>query len=204
VRGFVRGDTVCAMRVRGVASVVVVTLVAAGCGGAAAPRPSEAIHLNGKSTQADYVVEANASGARFLVPAGVLAGQGSQVFDVAAPTEVTVGEPANTTIAAPPPYRVGVASTTAVVPHSAHVELLVTGDPGRRFAVSWEETCGGTQHGTAASGGVGGGGLEVLRSPAVALVKLPRITGGVASCYLAATAGATTFTRRVQLAIIDY
>jgi hypothetical protein len=101
-------------------------------------------------------------------------------------------------------YRVGVASDAAVVPHSAHVEILATGPPGRRFALSWEETCGWTREGQAAVGGTGGQGTAVLRTPVVTFVNLPRIHRGVASCYLAATAAATSFTRRLRLAIIDY
>jgi hypothetical protein len=192
------------MRVRGLASVVGVALIAASCGGGGS-RPSRggAIHLDGKPAQGDYVVEADASGARFLVPAPFLAGQGSRTFDVAAPTGVIVGEPPNA-ITVPPPYRIAVASATAILPHSAHVELLATGESGRRFALSWEETCGWTQQGSADVGGTGGQGLEILRSPAVTLVKLPPIHGGVPSCYLAATASTTTVTRRLRVAIIDY
>jgi hypothetical protein len=150
------------------------------------------------------VFETDASGTRFLVPVGVLDGQGSQTFDVAAPTGTVVGKPTNTITIAPAPYRVAVASVAPDVPHSAHVEILVTGEPGRRLALSWGETCGWTDQGTAAVGGTGGEGLEVVRSPAVTLVTLPRINGGVPSCYLAATAATTTLTRRVRLAIIDY
>jgi hypothetical protein len=69
---------------------------------------------------------------------------------------------------------------------------------------SVDDTCGWTQEGKAAVGGTGGQGMEILRSPAVTMVKLPRINGGVPSCYLAATASTTTFTRRLRLAIIDY
>jgi hypothetical protein len=47
-------------------------------------------------------------------------------------------------------------------------------------------------------------GIEILRSPAVTLVKLPRVTGGVRSCYLAATASTRTFTGRMRLTIDDY
>jgi len=192
------------MTVRGLAGVVGVALIAVGCGGARAPLRDSAIHLNGKRAHGDYVFEADASGARFLVPAPPVAGQGSQAFDVAAPNEVTVGEPTNTVTTAAPPYRFAVASATAIVPHRAHVEVLATGEPGRRFALSWEETCGWTQEGKAAVGGSGGQGMEILRSPAVTLVKLPRINDGVGSCYLAATASTTAVTRRLRLAIIDY
>jgi hypothetical protein len=194
------------MTVRGLSAVLGVAVIAAGCGGSRTPSRGEPIHLDGKRAQGDYVFETGASGARFLVPAPVLAGQGSQAFDVAAaPTgAATVGEPSNTITTAPAAYRAGVASATAVVPHSAHVEILATGEPGRRFALSWEETCGWTQEGQAAVGGTGGQGMEILRSPAVTLVKLPRIDGGVPSCYLAATASTTTLTRHLRLAIIDY
>jgi hypothetical protein len=187
-----------------VSVVVWVALVAAGCVGSTTPTGRAAIHLDGKRAQGDYVFETDASGARFLVPAPVLAGQGSQAFDAAAPTSATVGEPNNTITRVPPPYRVFVADAAAVVPHSAHVEVLATGLPGRRFALSWEETCGWTQHATDAVGGSGGQGMEILRSPAVELVKLPRIPRGVPSCYVAATALARRLTRRLRLAIIDY
>ena len=192
------------MSVRGLSAAIGVALIAVGCGGSSTPSQRAAIHLDGKRAQGSYVLETDASGARFLVPAPILAGQGSQAFDVAAPTQATVGEP-NTTITTPAlPYRAIVASATAVVPHSAHVEVLVTGEPGRRFELSWEETCGWTQNGKAAAGGTGAQAIEIMRSPAVALVKLPRITEGVPSCYLAATALTTTFTRRMRVTIIDY
>jgi hypothetical protein len=191
--------------VRGLSTVLVVALIAAGCGGSRTPSRGAAIHLDGKRAQGDYVFETAASGARFLVPAPVLAAQGSQEFDVGAATgAATVGVPTNTITTAPAAYRAVVASATAVVPHSAHVEVIATGEPGRRFALSWEETCGWTQEGQSAVGGTGGQGMEILRSPAVTLVKLPRIDGGVPSCYLAATASTTTFTPRLRLAIIDY
>jgi hypothetical protein len=192
------------MSLRGLSAVVGVALIAAGCGGSPTPSRGAAIHLDGKRAQGNYVFETDASGVRFLVPAPDLTGQGSQVFDVAAPTRATVDEPNNTITIAPPPYRFAVASATAVVPHSAHVEVLVTGAPGGRFALSWEETCGWTQEGKAAVGGTGGQGIEILRSPAVTLVKLPRIHGGIPSCYLAATASTRTFTHRLRLTIIDY
>jgi hypothetical protein len=192
------------MSARGVSVVLGVGLIAAGCGGSSTPARDAVVHLNGKSVQGNYVFETDASGARFLVPAPVLAGHGNREFDVAAPTTATVGEPTDTIITAPRPYRAIVASATAVVPHSAHVEVLATGEPGRRFSLSWEETCGWTQEGKAAVGGTGGQGIETLRSPAVTLVKLPRANGGVPSCYLSATASTKTFTRRVRLAIIDY
>ena len=199
-----RGGTVRAVAVRGVSTVVGLALIAGGCGGSTTPSRTESIHLDGKRAPGDYVFETDASGARFLVPAPVLAGQGSQAFDVAAPTRATFGEPNNTVTTAPPPYRVLVATATATVPHSAHVEILATGEPGRRFALSWEDTCGLTKAGKGAAIYTGGAGLVILSSPAVTLVKLPRINGGVSSCYLAATAGTRTFTRRLRLAIIDY
>jgi hypothetical protein len=192
------------MALRGLSCVILVALVAAGCGGASAPPKSAAIHLDGKRAQGDYVFETDASGLRFLLPATVLAGQGSQAFDVAAPGRVTVGEPPKEIVGPGGPYQAGVASATAVVPRAAHVEVLATGDPGRRFALSWEETCGWTQEGKAAVGGTGGQGMEVLRSPAVTMVKLPRINTGVPSCYVAANASTTSFTTRMRLAIIDY
>ena len=119
----------------GVPGVVAVARVVTGCGGSPAPSRDAVIHLNGRRTQGNYVFEMAASGARFLVPAPVLAGQGSQAFEVSAPARVTVGEPDNTSITAPAPYRVTVASATAVVPRSAHVEVLATGEPGRRFSL---------------------------------------------------------------------
>jgi hypothetical protein len=192
------------MSVRGVSGVVAVALIVAGCGGSPTPKRDAVIHLNGKRAQGNYVFETDASGTRFLVPAPVMAGQGSQAFEVTAPAKATVGEPNNTSITAPAPYQAIVASATAVVPHSAHVEILDTGEPGRRFSLSWTETCGWTQEGKAAVGGTGGAGTETLRSPAVTLVKFPPIHGGVSSCYLAATASTTTFTRRLRLTIVDY
>ena len=190
------------MRVRGLLSIAALVLLAAGCGGGSVTPKSAGVHLNGKRAQGNYVFETAASGTRFLLPASLLAVQGNRAVDVVAPAlpnathgAVTIGGPG---------YRYGVASATAVVPHSAHVEVLATGDPGRRFALSWEETCGWTQHGQAAEGGTGAQGSATLRSPAVTLVRLPRISGGVPSCYLAATASAASFTHRLHLAIIDY
>src|SRR5579864_4177494 len=129
------------MAVRGLSAVIGVTLLIAGCGGSSSPPASGVVHLNGRLAQGDYVFETDASGVRFLLPAPLLADQGNQAFDVAAPTAVTVGEPNNTITIGPHPYGVIVASATAVVPHSARVEVLATGAPGRRFALSWEETC---------------------------------------------------------------
>ena len=192
------------MTVRALASVVVVALITAGCGGASAPPGRRAVHVNGKRVQGDYVLETDASGLRFLVPASVVAGQGNQAFQVAAPTTATVGEASGTITTAAPPYRAIDASATGVVPQSAHVELLATGEPGRRFALSWEDTCGGALTGNGSARYVGAQGLEMLRSPAVTLVKLPPAHGGVSSCYLAATATTTSYTRRLHLAIIDY
>lgn len=66
------------------------------------PSRSAAIHLDGKRAQRDYVFETDQSGVRFLVPTRVLAGQRSQVFDVAAPTKLRVGEPNNAIITGRP------------------------------------------------------------------------------------------------------
>jgi hypothetical protein len=187
------------MRFRGVLIVLGVALIATGCGGTAAPSRDSVIHLNGQRARGNYVFETDASGARFIVPAPVLARHGNQAFDLAAPTTAIVGEPVDTAITAPAPYRAIVASATAVVPHSARVEILTTGEPGRRFSLSWDETC--RSH---AGNNTAGQGIETLRSPAVALVTLPRVKGRVASCYLAATASTQTLSRRMRLAIIDY
>jgi hypothetical protein len=203
VRRFTHGGRVCAMRMRGSAAVVVIALIAAGCGRSTASR-SAGVHLDGKRAPGTYVLETDGSGAQFLVPAAVVASQGSQAFDVSAPTSVTVAEPANTATLASPPYRSIVSFANATVPHATRVEILATGEPGRRFELSWTETCGWTQEGKGAAGGTGGEGTQILRSPAVMLVRLPRIGGGVPSCYLAATAATTTFTRGLRLMIIDY
>lgn len=192
------------MGVRGVSRVVGVALIMAGCGGSPTPKRDAVIHLDGKRAQGNYVFETDASGTGFLVPAPLMAGQGSRGFEVTALPTATVGEPNNTSITAPAPYRVVVASATAVVPYSAHVEILAYGEPGRRFSLSWTETCGWTLQGKAAVGGTGGQGIETLRSPAVTLVRFPPIHGGVSSCYLAATASTTTSTRRLRLTIVDY
>jgi hypothetical protein len=146
----------------------------------------------------NYVFETDASGVRFIVPAPVLADQGSQAFEVAAPTTAPAGEPSDTVITAPPPYRAVVASATAVVPHSARVELLTTGETAGQFSLSWEETCWSEGRNAA------GHGIETMRSPAVMLVTLPRVNGRVSSCYLAATASTKTASGRLHLAIIDY
>jgi hypothetical protein len=190
---------------RGLTAVVGVgvALMVAGCGGSAPPS-RHAIHVDGKTTQGDYVLETDASGAQFLVPAPVLSGQGSHAFDVEAPASARVGQQTTAGRTGNPSDKFIVASTDAVVPHSAHVELLATGAPNVHFALFWEETCGYRRDGHGDSGGTGAQGSATLRSPAVTLVRLPRISGGVPSCYLAATASARTFTRALHLAIIDY
>ena len=79
-------------------------------------------------------------------------------------------------------------SATAQFSRSARVQLLATGDPGVRFNLFWEETCGGTRvgrHGVA--GGSGGEADLTLHTPALVLVKLPSRFGTYDKCYLAAT-----------------
>lgn len=180
------------------AAVVASGVVVSACGGARSTRT--VVHVNGVQA-GDYVTETSASGVHFLVPAGVLAGQGLSTFEVAVP-RVASGP------LGPGPAGAGPWGTQpiadAVVPPLATVEILATGSPGLTFSVGWEDTCGGTRvgkHGVA--GGSGGQGRSELRSPAVVLVKLPAATGDYNGCYL--TAGAWARTRSaLRLQIIDY
>lgn len=190
------------MTFRGLPALLAGAIALAGCGGSAARRSPAIVHVDGKRAQGDYVSETAASGARFLVPTSTLAAQGSRTFEIAVSSAPTAGRPGHVTTADTRAYRWGVASATAVVPHSAHVEVLATGDAGHRFKLSWEGTCGLTRDG-GASGGAGQG-IEILRTPAVMLVKLPRVNAGGPSCYLATAAATTSFTRHLRLTIIDY
>lgn len=203
----VRGATVPCVTVRGLPVLVlaIVTPIASGCGGSSAAPKEAGVHLDGKRVRGDYVFETDASGVRFLVPVPVLAGQGGQAFEVAAPTTATVRDSNSSVIVRRQPHGAIVADAVADMPHSAHVELLATGEPGLQIALSWTDTCGFTSSGHQGSGNnTGGQGIEVLRSPAVTLVKLPPLDGGDPYCHLGATAEASTYTPGVHLEIISY
>jgi hypothetical protein len=88
-----RAGSVLAVFVRVLSAVLAVALIAAGCGGSPARSRSAGVHVDGKRAQGEYVFETDGSGAQFLVPASVVAGQGSRVIDVATPTMAVAGEP---------------------------------------------------------------------------------------------------------------
>jgi hypothetical protein len=158
------------------------------------------VHVNGVQT-GDYVTETSASGLHFLVPAGVLADQGSSPFQMVVPR--VANGPLGPGPAGAGPWGTQLIAT-AVVPPLATVEILATGSPGLTFSVGWEDTCGGTRQGkSGVAGGTGGQGRSDLRSPAVVVVKLPPSTGNYNGCYLDASAWARTRSA-LRLQIIDY
>ena len=64
-------------------------------------------------------------------------------------------------------------SITGTTPERSHVELLVTGDPGRRIYLSFEESCGFFHVGPtpkSVSAVKGAHGQRILRTPAVMIV----------------------------------
>jgi hypothetical protein len=133
--------------VAALAALALVAVRITACGGSTRTRSQPTlVHLDGQLT-GDYVRETAATGADFLVPTGVLAGQGATSFDIASPaadnsntiqvgpklidvTEAQMQRAAKTWFTGP--------SITGTTPERAHVELLVTGDPGRRIYLSFK------------------------------------------------------------------
>ena len=77
-------------------------------------------------------------------------------------------------------------SVAATFDRTAKVELLATGEPGVRFHLQWQESCGGNREGRrGVIGGSGGAGSLTLDTPALVLVKLPAPEGALSGCYLA-------------------
>jgi len=163
------------------------------------------VHLDGQVT-GDYVRETSATGIGFLVPTGVLAGQGATSFDIATPppansNTIQLGpkltRPARTWFYGP--------SITGSTPERAHVELLVTGDPGRRIYLGFEESCGffhvsgGPK---AVSAKRGASGQRVMRTPAVMIV--PGLTSNPENdCYVSGMV-ATHGQNHLHISLIDY
>ncbi len=178
------------------------------CGSAAIRRPSPmVVHLDGKVT-GDYVRETSATGAGFLVPTGVLVGQGAQTFDVAAPP------PDNPSTVRSGPAGISAAQwekqrwwmgpyVTGQTPRGARVELLVTGEQGRRFYLSFEETCGLVDRGRSNVGASkGASGQRIMRSPAVMMVPALQASQGT-NCYV--SGGVTSRGRNdLHVSLIDY
>jgi hypothetical protein len=176
------------------ASALVAVLITA-CGGTTRTqsRP-KLVHLDGQVT-GDYVRETSATGAGFLVPTGVLAAQAATSFAVASPPpdnsntielgpKVSFATEAQRQRAAKP-WFMG-PSISGTTPERADVELLVTGDPGRRIYLSFEESCGFFQVPDgykSVSAMKGAHGQRLLRTPAVMIV--PTLTSKPEnSCYV--------------------
>jgi hypothetical protein len=171
------------------------------------------VHLDGHVT-GDYVRETSATGAGFLVPTAVLAAQGATSFAIASPppdnsntiqvgpkltsaSEVQMQRAAKTWFMGP--------SIGGTTPERAHVELLVTGDPGRRIYLSFEESCGffhvaGGPKSVSAMNGAHG--QRVLRTPAVMIV--PTLTSKPENtCYVSGVV-VTRGRNDLHISLIDY
>jgi hypothetical protein len=169
----------------GLAGLTVGALLISACGTKIHVRDSRmVVHLDGHVT-GDYVRETSATGLSFLVPTGALEAQGSTTFDIASPP------PSNPSVSVVGPkftytseaqmrrwektWHIG-PEITGTTPEAAHTELLVTGDPGRRIYLSFEESCGffhlpwfGPK---AVSARKGASGQRILRTPAVLMVPM--------------------------------
>lgn len=169
------------------------------------------MHLDGRVT-GDYVRETSATGVGFLVPTGVLAAQGATSFNVSTPPATN-----SPTLAAGPKltdhwqagrwsrtWFIG-PSITGTTPERARVELLVTGDPGRRFYLGLEESCGFVHVGPSrkSESALKGAHLQrVLQTPAVMI--LPTLTSEPEnSCYVAGTV-VTRGRNKLHISLIDY
>jgi hypothetical protein len=166
------------------------------CGGAAHVRQRPiAVHLDGHAT-GDYVREISATGVGFLVPTSVLAEQKATSFDVVSPRvgnssgpiqigPAFKGDNAAQTRRAARHWMIG-SSITGVTPQRAHVELLVTGDPGQRIYLNFQESCGlqpMSKHSRGETSASGAAGQSVVRTPAV--MNLPGLrTGPVTRCAI--------------------
>ncbi len=165
------------------------------------------VHLDGKVT-GDYVRETSAAGTGFLVPTGVLAGQGAQTFDIASPPQgspnvVQVG-PKLTSVSQWKRQRWWTGPIVqGMAPQGARVELLASGEPGLRFYLEFEETCGLVDGGRSHLGVSNGGtGQRIMRSPAVMMVPALRASQNT-SCYVS---GVVTSRGRnhLHVSLIDY
>lgn len=196
------------------AALALAAILISACGGSTHIRSQPTlVHLDGRVT-GDYVHETSAAGAGFLVLTGVLAAQGGTSFDIASPppdnsntiqvgpklaftTEVQMQRAAKRWFIGP--------SITGTTPGRAHVELLVTGDPGRRIYLSFEESCGflhvgpGPRVGSAIKGAHG---QRILRTPA--LMMVPSLTSKPEnSCYVSGVV-VTRGHNDLHISLIDY
>ena len=196
------------------ASLTVAGILISGCGGSTHARSEPTVvHVDGRVT-GDYVREISATGRNFLVPTGVLAAQGAASFDISAPRAEN-----STTIVLGPKFT-GTTQTqarswsktwfigpsiTGTTPERAHVELLVTGDPGRRIYLSFEESRGFFHVGPtreAVSAVKGAHGQRVLKTPAVMIV--PTLTSKPEnSCYVSGIV-VTRGRNDLRMSLIDY
>lgn len=187
------------MAVAGCLSVVAAGWLVSGCGSQhASPM---VVHLDGKVT-GDYVREVSATGSGFLVPTWAMAGQGMQTFD----------------IAAPPPGKSAIVQSAPAIPaaqwnrqrwfigpvvtgmtHGTHVELLVTGEPGRELYLGFEESCRAAGQSADTQGA---SGWRKMRSPAVMIVPTLQ-SGSNTSCYVAGTV-TSRGSNSVHISLIDY
>jgi hypothetical protein len=185
----------------GLAGLIAAAAFLSACGASTHTRGRRmVVHLDGHVT-GDYVRETSASGVSFLVPTGALETQGSTSFDIASPPP---SNPGAIVIGPKFPYTnpaqirhwektwfIG-PEITGTTPEAAHVELLVTGDPGRRIYLSYEESCGffhvpGGPKAVSAMGGANG--QRILRTPAILMVPTLKtkpenqcyVSGGVVS-----------------------
>jgi hypothetical protein len=196
------------------ASAAAVAILISACGGSTHVRHQPTlVHLDGHVT-GDYVRETSATGAGFLVPTGVLVGQGSTSFDISSPPPTN----SNTMVVGPKFTYTTQAqaqrwektwfmgpSITGATPERAHSELIVTGDPGRRIYLSFEESCGFVHLGPTRQGesSVGGAhGQRILRTPAVMIVPALR-TKPENDCYVTGQV-VTRGHNHLHLNLIDY
>jgi len=192
--------------VAALAGLVLAAILITACGGSARTQGEPTlVHLDGHVT-GDYVRETAATGVGFLVPTGVLAAQGATSFDVATPPAINSNTiqlgpkltgPARTWF-----YGPSIAGST---PERAHVELVVTGDPGRSIYLGFEESCGFFHVGPgpkAVSAKSGAAGQRVMRTPAVMIV--PTLTSNPENnCYVSGTV-ATRGQNDLRISLIDY
>lgn len=201
-------------RLAPLAGLAAVTVVVSACGGSLHPRrEATVVHLDGRVT-GDYVRETSASGADFLVPTGVLAQQGATSFDISSPhaansNTIVLGPRFTATTPAQAQrwertWFIG-PSITGTTPQRAHVELLVTGDPGRRIYLGFEESCGFVHFGPtrqSQSALAGAHAQRILRTPAVMMV--PTLTTRPENhCYVSGVV-VTRGRNELHVSLIDY
>jgi hypothetical protein len=192
------------------ASLVAVALLVSACGNTAIRRSRPlVVHLDGKVT-GDYVRETSATGVGFLVPTAVLADQGAQTFEIAAPLPqgnpnvVQIG-PKITSVSEWEKQRWWTGPIVqGMAPQGAHVELLASGEPGLRFYLEFEETCGMVDGGRSHLGVSNGAtGQRIMRSPAVMTVPALQASPKT-SCYVSGVVMSRGGRNHLHLSLIDY